>query len=716
MRRSEMKNIFKIYKRDLKKIFTNSMAIILAVGIAVIPSLYAWFNIFANWDPYGSTGNMQVAVIIEDEGYMFKEVEINVGEEIRSNLEANDLIDWQFVSKDEAISGIEAGKYYAGIEIPSGFSESLTSIVTDEFKQPEIKYYANEKKNAIATKITDKVVQTIQQEVNESFVTTVINVVSSLIDVVADTSKHGAMDTFGDLSSKLRKASSSIVGIKRTVDSLGEVIETTQELGDAINGDNVNKLIDSSGNLVDSGEDLAKLLETGVNNLTGSVGTALSDVGSELGSTADAIDKVTGKSDDEIIKTLTESQAKLLKLKAQLETVLGALKSVQEYLPVKLTALDKMITKTQQRIDTLNKIDSLIVKAQQSPVKKNIDSITSEMRSLVGGISDLKTDYNKDVKPTVDENLTALIDTLRVTADLVADLSGDLPMLQSLAKSLDSTTDSSADLVTALNKLLDNVQSELRGLADKVDGLADSELLNTIRNMASANSDQLGEFLACPVKLSTDKIYGIENYGSAMAPFYSTLAIWVGSMILIAVVKTNVKRKKEIGNNVRMHHAYFGRMLTFLTFAVAQSLIICLGDLYFLKIQCFHPAKFLLAGVFAALVFSMFIYSLTFALGDIGKSVGIILLVVQIGGSGGTFPIDVCPGFFQAIHPYLPFTFVINAMRECVCGTYANDYWIDLLKLAAYIAGALVIGLGVKFLVKKPIRFFEKQVEKTDLF
>lgn len=711
-----MKNIFKIYGRDLKKIFTNSMAIILAVGIAVIPSLYAWFNIFANWDPYGSTGNMQVAVIIEDEGYTFKEIEINVGEEIRSNLEANDLIDWQFVSKEEAINGIKAGKYYAGIEIPKGFSESLTSIVTDEFKQPEIKYYANEKKNAIATKITDKVVQTIQQEVNESFVTTVINVVGSLIDFVADVGKTDTLDTFDDLSSKLRKAGTSIAGVKKTVDSLGAVIDATEELGDAIDGKNVKKLIDSSGNLVDSGEDLAKLLQTGVNNLTGSVDTALADVSAELNATADAIDDVTGKTDEEIIATLTNSQAKILKLKAQLETVLGALKAVQEFLPIKLTALDKMITKTQKRIDTINKIDSLITKAEQSPVKNEINAITDEMRNLTVDIADLQEGYKKDVKPTVDENLNAIIDTLRVTGDLIADLSGDLPMLQSLAKSLDATTESSADLVDALNRLLDTIEKELDGLADKIDGLGDSELLNTIKNMMSANSEQLGEFLACPVKLNTDKIYGIENYGSAMAPFYSTLAIWVGSMILIAVMKTNVKRKNEIGDNVRMHHAYFGRMLTFLTFAVAQALIICLGDLYFLKIQCFHPGKFLLVGVFAAFVFSMFIYSLTYALGDIGKSVGIILLVVQIGGSGGTFPIDVCPPFFQAIHPYLPFTFVVNAMRECVCGEYAGDYWLDLLKLSAYIAGALVIGLGVKFLVKKPIRFFEKQTEKTGLF
>ena len=197
----------------------------------------------------------------------------------------------------------------------------------------------------------------------------------------------------------------------------------------------------------------------------------------------------------------------------------------------------------------------------------------------------------------------------------------------------------------------------------------------------------------------------------------STLAIWVGAMILIAVVKTEVKRKKEIGNGkIRIYQSYFGRMATFLLFSVVQAIVICIGDLYFLNIQCYHPLKFLLAGVVAAVAFTVFVYSLTFTFGDIGKSIGIIFLVIQIGGSGGTFPIDVTPNFFRVLNPYMPFTFVINAMRECVCGTYANDYWIDLLKLCAYIAVGLIIGLGVKFLVKKPVRFFEKRVEKTGLF
>ena len=226
-----MKNILKIYKRDLKKIFTNSMAIILAVGIAVLP-LYAWFNIYANWDPYGpaSTGNMKIAVVINDEGYEYKGVEINVGDQIKSNLKGNNVIDWQFVSKERAMNGIKAGDYYAGIEIPKGFSKALTSIMTKNFKQPKITYYANEKKNAIATKITDKVVQTVQTEVNESFVTTVVNLVNKLLGTVIEEGKKDGTNIFQNLQNQIDSAKSAVKSIEKTIDGFEGVMEVAQDL------------------------------------------------------------------------------------------------------------------------------------------------------------------------------------------------------------------------------------------------------------------------------------------------------------------------------------------------------------------------------------------------------------------------------------------------------------------------------------------------------
>ena len=289
-----MKNIFKIYKRDLKKIFTNSMAIILAVGIAVLPSLYAWFNIYANWDPYGpaSTGNMKVAVVINDEGYEFKGVEINVGDQIKSNLKANDMIDWQFVSKERAVNGIEAGDYYAGIEIPKGFSKSLTSIMTKNFKQPKITYYANEKKNAIATKITDKVVQTIQTEVNESFVTTVINLVNKLLGTVIEQGKKEGTNIFQNLQNQIDSAQSAVKSVEKTIDGFEGVMEVAQDLNKSLSKTDLSAILGDTKTVVSDTEDAIKVAESSVDAVTSSVGDVLKSSSKKLANSANNLKKI----------------------------------------------------------------------------------------------------------------------------------------------------------------------------------------------------------------------------------------------------------------------------------------------------------------------------------------------------------------------------------------------------------------------------------------
>lgn len=711
-----MKNIFKIFRRDVKKIFTNSVAIILAVGIAVLPSLYAWFNIFANWDPYGSTGNMMVAVVIEDEGFKYRDIEINVGAQIEDNLKANNAIDWQFVTKDDMVNGIHSGKYYAGIEIPSGFSESLTSIVTSNFAQPQITYYANEKKNAIATKITDKVVQTVQQEVNESFVTTVINVVSSLIDIVAEaTSAGGDADVINDLKARIDTATTGITNIQKTIDSFENVMKIAKTLEDSVNSSRINDMMENSGELLDSTEDMAKVLQNSMGGITGAADSALAKAASGLDSTADTLSSIGADVTEKGDEAIADALEGMAIYKAELESVKTTLETVRDSLSVDLPALDALIERLDGAIETADGIIDALTKMASGATEAEIKKITSDMKSLAKSITGFRSDYKNDVQPVIDKTLANVIDMLAVTGDLVADLNGQMPTLKALAGGINTTAENGAVLVDNVNTLLGNAKSQLEDLKGKLEDLQESEILNTLQNVTGTNSEQLGAFLACPVIVNTEKVYGIDNYGSAMAPFYSTLAFWVGGMFLIAVMKTEVKNKKEIGN-VKMYQAYFGRMLTFLLFSVVQSAIICAGDLYFLKIQCYHPLKYMLAGILAGITYTIFLYSLTYAFGDIGKAIGVIFLVLQIGGSGGTFPIDVVPNFFRVLNPYMPFTFVIEAMRECVCGTYANYYWIWLLKLCAYIVIGLVIGTGVKFLVKKPVRFFEKRVEKTDLF
>lgn len=710
-----MKNILAIFRRDLKKICTNSMAIVLAIGIAVLPSLYAWFNIYANWDPYGSTGNMKVAVIIEDEGFRYKDIDINVGQQIETNLKANDVIDWQFVDRDTAVSGIEAGEYYAGIEIPSGFSQSLTSIVTSDFKQPQITYYANEKKNAIATKITDKVVQTVQQEVNESFVETVVNLVNNLLGtVVTEANKEGS-GMFATLKTQILSAKDSIAAVEATVDSFAKVMEITQGLNKAVSSEDVKNLLENTDKTIQSTEDVITVTKASVESVTGTIDTATSDTAKKLDEAADRLEKLGNASTEVVVAELTKVAETASAAENALSLASQALRTVNDSLPEPLDAINDVASTLETQAENLGKLSDDITSAiAEGNASKAIASTVSTLHKISSDLTGATETYKSDIKPVIENNINSLVEVLADVSNLINALEGDMPQVNELVKTLNASMESGDDMITALSTLLSSSKQQLDNLYKKLDGLGDSEIVNTILNLTEGNSDELGEFLACPVKIDTQKIYGIETYGSAMAPFYSTLAIWVGAIILVAILKPNVKNKKEIGR-VTPFQEYMGRGFTFMFIAVIQGFIICIGDLLFLKIQCYHPVKFVFAGVFASFVFSFFIYSLVAAFGDVGKAIAVIFLVLQIGGSGGTFPIDVTPKLFININPFLPFTFVIEAMRECVCGLYQNNYWLFLLKLSSYIVIGFVLGTLFRFLFKNLIKFFGKRIEETGL-
>lgn len=710
-----MKNIFKIFKRDFKKIFTNSMAIILAVGLCILPSLYAWFNIYANWDPYGSTGNMMVAVINEDEGASYKGLTIDIGAQIVENLKANDMIDWQFLDKDEAIEGIKSGKYYAGIEIPQGFSKSLTSIMTSEFEQPQITYYANEKKNAIATKITDKVVQTVQTEVNESFVITVVNMINSLLGTIVEESQATGTNMFENLEQEIKTAKDSIDAIQTTIGGFENVMSLVNNLNTSLDDKELTEVLDNADMLIENTEDVIDAAQQTTGAMLTSLGTVMTNVSTSLDSAASVVSNVGGKVTDSSVSALKKTSSDLTKLKTEIDKISTLLSEINKALPIPIGDIDKLVAKLSSASSELAELISTVDTIAAGNYKGDVKTVADKINKLSASITGISNDYTSNIEPKLNNTISTLLTTLGNMSNIVSALDKDMPSVNALVSALKDSVEAGDTMVTSINTLLSTASNQLDNLYSKLEHLGQSDVINAIVNLTEGNSDELGEFLACPIKVNTNKVYGIENYGSAMAPFYTTLAIWVGGMFLVAVLKTDIKNKKEF-SRLKPHQEFFGRGLTFVCLSLIQSIIICLGDLIFFKIQCYHPFKFMLAGCVTALIYTVFIYSLAYTFGDIGKALAVIILVVQIGGSGGTFPIDVTPSLFQNLNPFLPFTFTIEAMRECICGTYSNDYWIYLLKLCAYLLAALVIGLLIKAIVKKPIRFFTKRIEETGLF
>lgn len=712
-----MKNAFAILKRDLRKIFTNSMAIVLVIGLIALPSLYAWFNIYANWDPYGKTGNMMVAVCNEDEGANYKELEINVGEEIVNNLKGNDAINWQFVSKEKAVKGVESGKYYAAIEIPSGFSANLSSIVTNNYKQPHIIYYANEKKNAIATKITDKVVQTVQASVNESFITTVVNIMGKVLGVAMD--EDNAItggNTFDYLKKEIKSTQTTVSSLSDALNSFNDLMKVVKSLNVSLDEKDIGAALNNCNTLIDDVEDTVKVTQSAVDTIFSSVGTIMSSVSTSLDSLATSVDKIGDMNASDAMAALANAKAEINSLKQEIDDIKNILVNVNNSLQSPIPELTSLINRLNNISSSLGSISNAIDTVTGANYKEISADIASKIRGVSSSIKTAQNDYKTNIEPKLTKSVNTLLTTLGSLSNIVDKLSGDVPSINTLVSTIKQSAKAGDDMITAISKLLNNTDGQLTKLYNEIDALSNSELVNSLVNITGENAEHLGDFLACPVKVETEKVYAIENYGSAMAPFYSTLAIWVGAMFLVAVIKINIKNKKEIASKLTSTQSYFGRGMLFVLFAIVQSFIILAGDLWFLNIQCYHPIKFILAGLLGGVVFSMFIYSLVFTLGDLGKAIGVILLVIQIGGSGGTFPIDVTQQFFVWINPYLPFTFVIEAMRECICGEYGANYWIYLLKLLAYAVASLIIGIPLKYIVKKPIKFFEKSIEKTGLF
>jgi len=714
-----MKTILKIFRRDLKKIFTNSMAIILIVGVAVLPSLYAWFNIYANWDPYGNTGNMQVAVINADEGAEIENLSICVGNQIVTNLKANDSIDWKFVSKEEALYGVKSGKYYAAVEIPENFSESLTSIVKSDFVQPKITYYANEKKNAIATKITDKVVATVQTQVNESFVTTVVDVLSEVFGIISDDVSVKDEHLFEQLSNQIDAAKTSINSLEKTVSGFSETAGLIKELCKELNNSEFSSLGIDAGAAVDNTQDAVKSVENSLLSVADSAGVLINSLDREIdiviASVNEAQDKINAVKNDETINTtLKDIYDKLTVISAQASSASEILSKINSSLPLPISKVDELVAKLDSIADLSNTAAADLDKALKNNKPVDFKNITSKLSSISSKMNSVANDYKKTAVPQINSAVSSLTAALGNASNMISMIDSDKEKMAAILKSLEAATTAGSVSADSFQALLAGVSAELDVLSKNITNLSNNESFNAFLNIIRSNSSEFGAFMACPVTIETDKVYEVENYGSAMAPFYSTLAVWVGGVVLVAIFKTNVKHKNELVN-VKPYQEYFGRGLLFVSLAFIQGLIICLGDLLFLGIQCYHPFLFVIAGCFASVVYSFLIYSLTVSFGDIGKAIAVILLVIQIGGSGGTFPIDVTPKFFRTIHPYLPFTYVVNAMRECVCGTFSNDYWLDLLKLSAYIVIALVIGLVIRIPFKKPISFFNKRLEDTDV-
>ena len=871
-----MKQIFEIFKSDIKEIFRKVSTWIVILGLIFLPSMYAWPNILASWDPYSHTNNIKVAVISEDEGATVEGKNINLGENLITNLKGNKNLNWQFVSsKQQAEDGVKIGDYYASIVIPKSFSSDITSITRGELKKATIEYTVNEKINAISPKITNSGASALANNIAKNFVEVANGVIfeklhdagikleenlptieqvkgkinhlndnftnyeNSLNELIGKVDRgYNVLNTIqGTLPEIDRAATNSIMLANKTSVTIKNIENFNEIMLKNINTQ-LDKVIEISGEVVKVAEliqkkptnpeevkakmkaldsrleaaekrlDIAKDIFEYLNSLSDKnffqeqltkINTMESDItklrslNKKIYSNIDNYDAISTEVKADFLTTAKRVNNNSIDFKKKLNTevapdikrvltnknvenfneimlknintqldkdieISGEVVKVAELIQkkptnpeetkAKMKALDSRLEAAEKRLniekdifeylnslsdqnrfqEQLTKINTMKsditkLRSLNKKIYSNIDNynaistkvkadfLTTAKRVNNNSI-DFKKKLNAKVAPDIKRVLTNADTKIRNVSSVISRAQAQIPTINA------KISEAEVKIQTVQGKLL-KLQGEMPEIKEKVQKLtgivnkADGEIdTNALFNLLKVDYKQQAEFFANPVQLKENQLYHIKNYGSAMTPFYTVLSIWVGALLMSSLLTTKVEDEE---NKYKPYQKYFGRGLLFMIISLLQTLIITLGDMYLLGTQANSPYRFVIYALLISLLFSAIIYTTVCLLGNVGKAVCIILLVLQIGSSGGTFPIQMTSSFFQALYPKVPFTYSISLLREAVGGVYIPAVNRDMKILLTYLVITLVGGAILVSLKARSAKL-SRERERSKLF
>jgi len=675
-----MGKIWSIYRTDWKNIFSVPSVALLIGGLMVLPSAYAWVNIKAMWDPYSHTSGVKVAVANEDEGAEIQGKKINVGNDTVKSLKKNRKLGWVFVNRSEAENGVEKGKYYAYLIIPKDFSKKLTSILEINPHKPKIKFGVNEKINAVAPKITSSGASNVTAQISQAFVETVGDAIFS---------------GFFKAGIELEKALPSIHDVEKQVFELEKALPQIEEMG--------KKAIELEGKLPEIREKGQKVieLEQRIPEIQ-QAGSSILKVEANLPQIKEAGDKVLalqGKLTDlqHVNAIITDIIANMTEIETRIKQGIN-------------TAIDAQTAQTdtvnnQEQLTRLNE-ELVNIHNQVSQTRLALQQKVDEGEKIINTAAD----FFKNEMPVIEQKIKKAADFVR--NDLPAledDIRRAANLVQTKLPELEKVVHKAADL--ARNDL-PGFEAKIRSAADKIRRFESSVNVNDLIQFLKHDPKKESSFLSSPVLLETKRIFPIPNYGSAMTPFYTMLALWVGATFLIASLRVDVE---NFDSTYKGFHLYFGRLLTFLTIGIFQAVIVALGDLFLIHTYAVDKLWFVLLSMLISMVFIIITFTLCAVFGNIGKGLAIIFLVLQISSSGATFPVSTTSSFFQMIYPFMPFTYAVSMLRETVGGMVVDVVVKDVLSLLVFAVASFVLALVLKKLLSKWIQQTAERARATKI-
>ena len=761
-----MKNIFRIYKRDIVTIGTNWAALIMIVVLMFIPSLYSLINIKASWDPYGNTTGIKVAIINEDKGTVFKDQDINLGKELVEKLKDNDKMGWTFVDKETGEKGLLQEKYYATIEIPEDFSESVTTLVDKNVVKPKLKYTVNEKKNVIAPKMTDSGVKTVKGQIDDNIVKTVSGLMfricnevgveienkrpelRKIVDAVYELDENmpefenildNSIDGTTGISDLLGKANEMIPTVSDTIDATDDFLKNSQDFLDQLQSElsDISPIIKEdlvmSENILDTTSvqlanldenilpEVAKKTLLMTSDTAKATSTSIDDVKSKLKSINKFLDKV---SKIEISKTeVNENSQNLIEtpiIKDEAKKQVKSLKSIQR----NLKDIRKRISSIIDKLDTINDKLDIVINRVDEEIDRLDNGGTLDIQTLTDvrkviddvhtSVSDLVDSYDSEIVPTVQDGINTVREISESGLTILSQGRDTLPDIEQLLSVATDATNLSNDELSKLKDKFPDIKQKVHDLADKLREMDEEDQVDELLDMITNNWEEQSSFLSSPVEIKDNRLFPWPNYGSTATPFYTVLCLWVGGLLASTLLSLEAVEFED-GTQIKSYEIYLGKLLTFLSLGICQAIIASAGALFILGSYAVHPIMYVLFSIFVSIVFVTIIYTAASVLDDVGKAIIVVTLVLQMAGTSGNFPIEVTPIFFQKLYPYLPFTYATNGMRQIMAGIVYPILLKDIAILCIYFIVSIIFGVLLKNVIGKMTAKIMKKLAESGI-
>lgn len=503
-------------------------------------------------------------------------------------------------------------------------------------------------------------------------------------------------EVFGDAIYALNDMQADLTALKgladnqtASVQTLSSLKATSRSLSSTIRS--IRTLIEmrtsSISDKLTTLEEIMAETATGVNSLKGTV-----------------VNVATGGQEkiDSILVNIEKVQDKLTDISNR---VVNTVHSEADRVQTKVKDIKSSLSELQERLNTLSgKLEDKVVLEE---TLQNISQLTYNIQaSLDNTINLLDSDLIAKLKEKISQMSTFVGDV----SGLLENIQNELEYLRDFGTRLGEKSELLAEDILTVKEHVPTLRENVDKVVDKINLLNENVDVRDLINQLTMDNSDKSDFLAAPVDLNTHVLYPMANYGAGMTPFYTTLCLWVGGLLLCALLTT---RAKNVSFKYTPVEEYFGKYLLFATCAVLQGLIAALGDIVVLGVEMKQPILFVCLAMMYSAIFMAIVYTLVSLFGNVGKAIGVVLLVLQLAGSGGTFPIQVTPVFFQKIYEFLPFTYGISAMREAIAGVYYETLIKDIMTLFIFFIVFICLGALLKKRANEILHKFSKKLGES---